>query len=180
MKNSMPEIVLFTRPALHDEHVGRDAVFSIDVLPEGHVLHVLAAPGANDVERRLASVADGGPCAIRSYGPNQWFVVGDERLTAAALGEKVAFLGPNLAISDQSHGRIRLAVSGLRCRFLLARGCAVDLSTTCFPLGHSAPTLFNHIGVHITRTDQDRFELIVLRSFGRSLWEDLARQSASL
>lgn len=122
MKNSMPEIVLSARPALRRERIGRDAVFSIDVLTEGHVFHVLAPPGANDVDRRLASVADRGPYAIRSYGPNQWIVVGDERLTAAALGEKVAALGPDLALSDQSHGRVRLAVSGPRCRLLLAKG----------------------------------------------------------
>jgi sarcosine oxidase, subunit gamma len=180
MKDSMPEIALSSRPALRHERTGRDAAFWIEVLPEGHVLHVLAPPGANDVDRRLASVADGGPYAIRSYGPNQWFVVGDETLTTTAVREKAAALGPDLALSDQSHGRVRLAVFGPRCRFLLAKGCAVDLSTSAFPPGRSAPTLFNHIGVHITRTDEDRFELIVLRSFAESLWEDLALQSASL
>lgn len=180
MKDSMPETVLSATPALRHQRIGRDAAFSIDVLPEGHVLHVLAAPGANGLERRLAPVADGGPYAIRSYGPNQWFVVGDETLTATAVREKAAALGPDLALSDQSHGRVRLAVSGPRCRFLLAKGCAVDLSTAAFPRGRSAPTLFNHIGVHITRTDEDRFELMVLRSFAGNLWEDLALQSTSL
>jgi sarcosine oxidase subunit gamma len=180
MNDSMHEIALSARPALRHERIGRDAAFSIDVLPEGHVLHVLAPPGAKDVERRLASVADGGPYAIRSYGPRQWFVVGDKMLMATAVREKAAALGPDLALSDQSHGRVRLAVSGPRCRFLLAKGCAIDLSTSAFPLGRSAPTLFNHIGVHITRTDEDRFELMALRSFAESLWEDLAFQSASL
>ena len=132
------------------------------------------------MERRLHSLADGGPYAIRSYGPNQWFVVGHETLTAAALREKATALGPDLALSDQSHGRVRLAVSGPRCQLLLAKGCAVDLSTACFPLGRSAPALFNHIGVHITRTDDHQFELIVLRSFAESLWEDLTVHSASL
>ena len=176
----MPEIVLSTRPALPHERIGREAAFSIEALPEGHILHVLARPGANDVERRLASVADGGAYAIRSYGPNQWFVLGDKGLTAAALDEKAAALGLDLALSNQSHGRVRLAVSGPQCRLLLAKGCAVDLSAAGFPLGRSAPTLFNHIGVHITRMGEDRFELIVLRSFAESLWEDLALQSGSL
>jgi sarcosine oxidase subunit gamma len=176
----MPETLLSTRPALRHERIDGDAAFSIDVLPEGHVLHVLAAPGANDLDRRLASIGDGGPYAIRPYGPNQWFVVGDETLTATAVREKAVALGPELALSDQSHGRVRLAVSGPRCRFLLAKGCAVDLSTSAFPLGRSAPTLFNHIGVHVTRMDEDRFELMVLRSFAESLWEDLAVKSARL
>jgi sarcosine oxidase, subunit gamma len=180
MKDSVPEVALSAKPALRHERTGRDTAFWIEALPEGHVLHVLAPPSANGVERRLTAVANGAPYAVRPYGPHQWFVVGDEMLPAMALREKAAALAPDLALSDQSHGRVRLAVSGPRSRFLLARGCAVDLSIGAFPAGRSAPTLFNQIGVHITRTDEDRFELIVLRSFAESLWEDLTVQSACL
>jgi len=170
----MGEIALTRRPALAHAAAGSETSVRLEPLPEGYVLHALAAAGVTDVEMRLTRLADGTAHAVRNYAPRQWFVVGDSALSAAAVLEKAAALGPDLALSDQSHARVRLAVSGPRARHLLAKGAAVDFSARAFPLGFSAATMFNHIGVHITRTGDDRFELMVLRSFAESLWEELA------
>jgi sarcosine oxidase subunit gamma len=169
----MAEITLIRRPALAHSAVGAEVSLYLEPLPEGHVLHALAASNALDVTKRLARVSDGRVHAVRAYASSQWLVVGDAPLPAADVRGKAAELGADFRLSDQSHGRVRLAVSGPQARLLLAKGSAVDFSARMFALGRSAATLFNHIGVHVTRTGEDRFELIALRSFAESLWEEL-------
>jgi sarcosine oxidase, subunit gamma len=169
----MAEIALIRRPVLARSPIGAETSLYLKPLPEGHVLHALAAPNGVDVTKELARISDGTAHAVRAYAPGQWFVVGDGTLTAADMRRKVAALRTDIALSDQSHGRVRLAVSGPQARLLLAKGSAVDFSTRKFPLGLSAVSRFNHIDVHVTRIGDDRFELMTLRSFGESLWEEL-------
>ncbi|SEH97891.1 sarcosine oxidase, gamma subunit family, heterotetrameric form [Rhizobium tibeticum] len=52
---------------------------------------------------------------------------------------------------------------------------AVDLALSECAVGRSTTTLIGHIAAHITRVDEDAFEIIVLRGFAESLWDDLAR-----
>ncbi len=170
----MPDnAALFARPAVSFSRTGSDNTYWLEAIPEGHVLHILAAPDAPDVEQRLRAITDGLAQSVRWFGLGQWLVVGDSVLSPDDLRSKAALLGKGFAVSDQSHGRVRLAIFGPRSRAALARGCGVDFSAEAFPLGGAAATLFNRIGIHVTRTGEDRFELIVLRSFARSLWEQL-------
>jgi methylglutamate dehydrogenase subunit D len=104
-------------------------------------------------------------------GPDQYYVKGAE---AAALKKK---LGTAASAIDQSHGRVMLRVSGPKSRALLAKGTPVDLHADEFPLGKSAVTQMAHVGVHLTRTGQDEFELSVFRGFSESFWEWLTEQA---
>jgi sarcosine oxidase subunit gamma len=61
---------------------------------------------------------------------------------------------------------------------VLAKGTAVDLTLSAFPIGKSTTTLIGHIAAHITRMSAEGFEIMVLRGFAESLWDDLARMSA--
>lgn len=175
----MPETLLGPRPALPFPPHGDAASLLIEPLAEGHVLHLLAAPGAAVSPARLAAFSDGTPHAVRPLSPGQWLVVGDGAPDPAAIRAE-AEAPPSLAVSHQSHGRVRIALTGPQARFLLAKGCGVDFSPAMFPVGFAAPTLFNHVGIHVTRTGEDRFELLVLRSFAQSLWEELTTLSADI
>lgn len=179
MPDAAIEPVLTPRPALPFPPRGDAAVLLIEPLAEGHVLHALAAPGAAVPVERLAALSDGTAHAVRPLSPGQWLVVGDAPLAAAQIRAK-AEAASGLAVSDQSHGRVRIALSGAGARFLLAKGCGVDFSAAAFPLGRSTPTLFNHVGIHVTRTAEDRFELLVLRGFAQSLWEEFSTLSADI
>jgi sarcosine oxidase gamma subunit len=86
-------------------------------------------------------------------------------------------LKPKVDIVDQSHGRVRILVRGPMAVRVLAKGTAVDLALSAFPVGHASTTLIGHIAAHVTRIDQDAFELIVLRSFAESLWDELGLMS---
>ncbi len=76
-------------------------------------------------------------------------------------------------VVDTSHGRVRMALSGATVERVLAKGTAVDLALSAFPVGQSATTLVGHISVQLTRTGEQSFELMVLRGFAGSLWDDL-------
>lgn len=138
---------------------------AVTALPEGHVLLLLARAGAPMPEVE----------GLRPAGPGQWFAVGDAPLTEADLAALAARL-PDVALSDQSHGRVRVAVAGPQAVAMLAKGTAVDLER--MEVGRSVTTLIGPLGVHLTRTGEMAFELMVLRSFAAALWHDLEAMAA--
>ena len=150
----------------------------LEALPEGHLLHVLGAiePSALAGELVKAGFAKS---SIRKAGFRQWFVTGDGPLAAASLDALASALAGKAFVMDQSHGRVRIGVSGRHSRVLLSKGTAVDLDPSVFPEGHSVMTMVGHLSVQIVRTGDDSFELTVLRSFAESLWEDLTHMAAS-
>ena len=133
---------------------------TLRALPEGRVVLLLTRAGA------AAPALD----ALRPAGPGQWFLVADTQLGPDDLGEIAATL-PDVAVSDQSHGRVRIAVEGAKAAAMLAKGTAVDLDA--LPVGESTTTLIGPLGVHLTRTGETGFELMVLRSFAAALWHDI-------
>ncbi|MDO9416688.1 sarcosine oxidase subunit gamma family protein [Pararhizobium sp.] len=157
---------------------GRTATVSLSFPPQGHVLHVLAARDAGDLTVSLAAISDGSANSVRFAGLGQWFIVGDAPLSAADVAAHASALAGKASIFDQSHGRTRIGISGGDVETVLAKGTAVDLDLSQFPVGRSAITLVGHMSVHLTRTAGDAFELMVLRSFAESLWDDLLRMSA--
>lgn len=138
---------------------------TVTALPEGHVVLLLAKAGAP------VPAVEG----LRPAGPGQWFLVGDVPLTEDGMTALAARL-PDVALSDQSHGRVRVAVAGPQAVAMLAKGTAVDLER--MEVGHSATTLIGPLGVHLTRTGEMAFELMVLRSFAAALWHDLEAMAA--
>ncbi len=138
---------------------------TMTALPEGHVLLLLARAGA------AAPDLPG----LRAAGPGQWFLVGDTPLGPDAPGALAAKL-PDVAISDQSHGRVRIAVAGPKAVAMLAKGTAVDLER--MPIGRSVTTLVGPLGAHLTRTGETDFELMVSRSFADALWHELEAMAA--
>jgi sarcosine oxidase subunit gamma len=153
------------------------ARITLGALPEGHVLQVLAAHGSGGLQNLIPQIGDGAPHAVRPYGPGQWFVVGDAPLSAADIAGKATLLAGKASIADQGHGRVRIGISGASVEAVLAKGTAVDLDRANFAIGHSAMTLIGHISALITRTDVDSFELMVLRGFAESLWDELLQMS---
>lgn len=148
-------------PGTRSAPQGRGGV-TLAVRAEGHVLQLLARAGAP-----APAIA-----GLRPAGPGQWFLVGDGPLAPEALAADL----PDVAVCDQSHGRVRIAVQGPDAQELLARGTGLDLAG--FEHGRSAATLLGPIGVHLTRTGEEAFELLVLRSFAEALMHDLQAMAA--
>ncbi|UXT20009.1 sarcosine oxidase subunit gamma family protein [Agrobacterium tumefaciens] len=161
-------------PVLGAKRAIASTAIKLSPLPEGAIIHVLAAPDATDLEVRLRGLTIGD---IRAVSPGQWFIVGEHPLSHADMKALLAALEPQATGVDQSQGRVRIRIEGKMAERVLAKGTAVDLSLAAFPVGHSAATLIGHIAAHLTRVNAQVFEVIVLRGFAESLWDDLARMS---
>jgi sarcosine oxidase subunit gamma len=142
-------------------------------MPEGHVLLVLGAPSSGNLAPQLARLSDGNRHAVRAAGPGQWFVVGNEPLSANRIAAMELELGSRAVLVEQSHGRVRIHVSGACVETVLAKGSAVDFARAQYPVGQAVTTQFAHVSTHITRIDQTAFELLVPRTFADHVWNDL-------
>ncbi len=160
------------RPALEGKQPVQRSGVTLKAQPEGTLLHLLARTSASDLPG-FSSHAAG--LSLRPVSPGQWFAVGDAVLAHADFQALASSLKAEADIVDQSHGRIRILVRGAMATRVLAKGTAVDLAS--FPVGGSATTLIGHITAHVTRVDEDDFELIVLRGFAESLWDELVQMS---
>lgn len=147
-------------------------------MPEGTLIQILGKPDGDDLTAMLGELGGGDATAVRSFGPGQWLVVREQPTTHADLQALFARLAPHAFGVDQTHGRIRIEVSGRAVTSVLAKGIAVDFDGMA--VGQSAMTMMGHITVHLTRCAADRFELVVLRGFGQSLWDEIAHLSADL
>jgi len=161
-----------SKPALAGKSALKGAQIALEAMPEGYLLQIMG-PTTPDALKGSLSAAGLSEGALRTAGYRQWFVAGDRPLPAATLGNLSRALPMGTFVSDQSHGRVRLRLSGSRAAERLTTGTAVDLHPAVFAQGQSAFTLFNHISVLLTRTGAEEFELVVLRSFAEALYEEL-------
>ena len=110
-------------------------------------------------------------------GPDQYFVLAENRGEGALYVELKAKLSGLASVADQSHGRVVIRIAGPEARAVLAKGTPVDLHPDMFPAGTSALTQMAHVGVHLTRVDGDTFDLSVFRGFSESFWEWITEQA---
>ncbi len=172
----MPDLPTL-RPALAGEPALDSTTIALQALPEGHLLQIMGATERAVVEAAIAAAGLEGS-DVREAGYRQWYVVGDKQLSSKTLRELTSALPAGTFLSDQSHGRVRIRLSGPHATKLLSTGTAVDLHDAAFPEGRSAITLFGHLSVHLTRKSAAGFELIVLRSFAEALYEELHAHAA--
>jgi sarcosine oxidase subunit gamma len=110
-------------------------------------------------------------------GDNQYYAV------AAGMGEGVLYrelkaaLDGVASVSDQSHGRVVIRISGPKARHVLAKGSPVDWHPRAFPVGAVAVTQMAHVGVHAQRSAGDQYDLSLFRGFSESFWEWLTEQA---
>ena len=172
----MADFELIHRPAIGATPPPASDAFAMKALPEGTVIQVLGKPDGDDLSGLLRDLTGSAANAVRAAGPGQWFIVKDAPTSHADLQILFARLTPHAFGVDQSHGRVRIEVSGRAVLSVLAKGTAIDFEGMA--VGDWAMTLIGHISVHMTRTALDRFELMVLRGFAESLWEEIAHMGA--
>jgi sarcosine oxidase subunit gamma len=169
----MRDAALIRRSALEGQAPRHFDGLSIENVPETTILLLLGRPGetrAADLTACLGAIAANG---FRPAGPGQWFLVLDHVASPAEIDQITRAVAQHAMVVDQSHGRARLRVTGAGARRLLAKGTCVDLHPDAATVGLSTPTAFGHIAIHLSRTKPDSYELLVLRGFAETLWEDL-------
>lgn len=139
------------------------------------ILTVIARKGKGKaVAEALHGLRD---VAVQWAGPEQYFVVAEGRGEGALFAQVKGLLVGMGSVSDQSHGRVVIRISGEKSRAVLAKGTPVDLYPEEFPVGKSALTQMAHVGVHLTRVDEDTYDLSVFRGFSESFWEWITEQA---
>lgn len=166
----MAEITLARHSAL-DRKQRIYSGFTLAAIMDNFVVQVLGKPYGEDFSAQL-----GGLCGfvydVRAAGPGQWLLAG-QGLDHSSVRTLIAALPEQVYGVDQSHGRTGIKVSGPGAVKMLAKGVAVDLDLSTFAPGSSTNTLIGHISVHLTRTAPEVFDILVLRGFAVSLWEEL-------
>ena len=105
-------------------------------------------------------------------GPDEWLVVTpDRRLERIERVLRDALEGQHAALTDVSHSRTILALSGPEARAVLAKGCPLDFHPRVFGPGRCAQSRLAKCQVLIHQTTAEpAFEIYVMRSFAEYAW----------
>jgi sarcosine oxidase subunit gamma len=127
------------------------------------------------------TVARGDTLSIFWLGPGRWLVESGsiappdlERRLRDDLGGQAA------EITDVSGGRAVMRIAGDGARWLLAKGCPIDLHPKAFPPGAVAHTMLEGVTIMLHAPDVDALDLYVGRSYGRHVWEWLVHAAHDL
>ncbi len=110
-----------------------------------------------------------GDARLRRVGPEPVRPAGATEFWADTLREVVpSAMG---SLTSLSHGRTRLFLEGAAAREVLSTGIAVDLHPEVFRCDAYALTGLEDTPVLLHRTDSQRYELYVLRTYAGWVWE---------
>ena len=133
-------------------------------------LHLPLAPGRSAVNEEYVAL----PLA-----PGQWMLMaetGSDGGFCRGIAEQVGELG---FVSEQSHSRVVLRVSGERARELLGKGCRLDLHPRVMQPGACATMVMAQVGVLLHQVDDvPSYDLLVYSGFAQCFWEWLEETAA--
>ncbi|UVK44209.1 sarcosine oxidase subunit gamma [Mesorhizobium sp. AR07] len=172
---------------------GVEAGVSLTEVRNFDLIQVMARRGkatelARATETRFGIPAPDAPKAVQSQdatliwsGPDQVFVLSKGgRHTMGTLAP--ALSGP-ASLSDQSHARALISISGAKARAMLAKLSSIDLHPAAFPVGAAAATSMDHTSIALWRggdrpDGQAVFNLLVFATFAESLWHTMLDAAA--
>ncbi|PDQ22866.1 sarcosine oxidase subunit gamma [Mesorhizobium sanjuanii] len=164
---------------------GTEAGVSLTEIRNFDLIQVMARRGnwaelAKAAKTRFEVAVPEGPKAIQAKdaaliwsGPDQFLVLSkDGKHTMNTLAPVFSGLA---SLSDQSHARALISISGAKARTMLAKLSSLDLHPAVFPVGAAAATSIDHTSVTLWRGgDQPDghsvFNLLVFATFAESLW----------
>jgi len=105
-------------------------------------------------------------------GPDEWLVVTpDRRVERIERTLRDALEGQHAALTDVSHSRAVLVLSGPGARAVLAKGCPLDFHPRAFGPGRCAQSRLAKCQALIHQTHEaPAFEIYVHRSFAQYAW----------
>ncbi len=111
--------------------------------------------------------------------PGQWMLFairGADGSFKQLLDEQIAKIG---YVSEQSHSRVIIRISGPRALDVLAKECRLDLHSSVVSAGFCAQTTMAGMGVLMHKIDEiPSFDLVVFAGFADSFWHWISEASA--
>jgi heterotetrameric sarcosine oxidase gamma subunit len=128
-------------------------------------------------EQPNGAAGAGGPTAIWIAPRRLWLVAAAQ--DAAGLAGLPDLLAGRAAVTDLSHARVVLRLSGPEARTALAKLCQIDLHPKAFGSGRTAQTPLGQVPVLIHCVDEaPTFDLYLPRSLAQSATEMLTDAAA--
>lgn len=111
-----------------------------------------------------ARAVSAGGLTFIGTAPGRWLVLSQ---VSTDLTERLrAALGAFAAITEQSDSHVGFTLTGAKVRDLMARGPAVDLDPSVFPVGTAATSLFSHVGVTFWQSDAaPTYQILIARTY---------------
>jgi len=108
-------------------------------------------------------------------GPNTYLVTSKKENIINIINDKCD--SENFAITDISHSRAVIQLSGVHSKEVLKKGCPINFNE--FQKNNSAGSVFHGIAIVIDFVDEDSqtFNLFTRRSFGQSLYHHITDAS---
>lgn len=118
-----------------------------------------------------------GDIRMFGVGPGRWLLVApkSQDLPARLVGRIPAEIA---AITELTHGRTVVRVSGPDTRRMLAKLCLVDLDVRVFAVGRCAQTLLGQAGALLAAVSDEVIDVFLSRSYAVSAWETLTDAAA--
>jgi len=127
--------------------------------------------------RTACSATQSDQTAAIWVGPDRWLIVEKENRDLDAVIRNTV-TSEMAAITDQSHSRCVIRLSGVEARNVLRKGTTLDLDIAYFKAGEVRTTSLFHMNGIIHCVDDDCFDLFIARSFGQSFFEVITHAAA--
>jgi len=125
---------------------------------------------------KVARAQSNGAHTVFRIGPAQFWIVGPETDDVAAK------LHGQCAVTPLTSSRVRIALDGAPARDVLAQLMPADWHASVFTPGSVALTGLHHTPVTVHCTDENAFDIYVMRTFALDVWDavtDAARAYAT-
>ncbi len=107
---------------------------------------------------------------IMWLAPDEWLVIVDSGSEYEVEKKLRFYLKGHFAVSDISGAQTIIELSGSNVIDLLKKSTSYDLHLDSFPVGKVIGTTFAKAGTHILRVSEDKFQLVIRRSFSDYIW----------
>lgn len=162
------------------------AGITLEILETLAIVQVFAAKGkASQVATSLALPTGPGTAVIGDaytaipLAPAQWMLHSNEGRDGSLCENLRSQLDNDGYVSEQSHGRLIIRVSGANARQLMQKGCRLDLHPSVARGGFCAQTNIAQTGVIVHQRDENpTYDLMLYSGFARSFWHWLTESAA--
>ncbi len=110
---------------------------------------------------------------IMPTGPGQYLIEAQSGDATGRFQKKI--IPAKGAVTDLTHARVVIRISGDQAVWVLAKGIAIDFSLQAFPVATSRNTAHHQISLTIHRVNENTFDLFVFTSLACSFWHWLDR-----
>ena len=107
---------------------------------------------------------------IMWLAPDEWLIIVASGTEFEVEQKLRSALKGHFAVSDISGAQTLLELRGRNVIDLMKKSTGYDLHLESFPVGKVVGTTFAKAGAHILRVSEDKFQLVVRRSFSDYVW----------